>query len=95
MTRSTLCICAHDVEVGNALRTKRAPRRHAPLIPAGESYAGIYIPMLSYNIYQYNVANPGNAINLKGIMVGNGCIGLAAGHCGNDPTGLNDYHGAS
>jgi hypothetical protein len=25
-------------------------------------------------------------------MVGNGCIGDSAGHCGNDPTGLSDYH---
>jgi hypothetical protein len=31
-------------------------------------------------------------INLKGILVGNGCLGNVAGHCGNDPTGLNDYH---
>ena len=56
---------------------------------AGESYAGIYIPMLAYNIFQYN-KNASNPINLKGILVGNGCIGNAAGHCGTDST--NDYH---
>ncbi len=39
-----------------------------------------------------NAKKPAVPINLKGILVGNGCIGNAAGHCGNDPTGLNDYH---
>jgi carboxypeptidase C (cathepsin A) len=58
----------------------------------GESYAGIYIPSLAYDIYNYNLANPGNKINLKGIAVGNGCIGNSAGHCGYDPSGINDYH---
>lgn len=56
----------------------------------GESYAGIYIPMLAYNVYKYNQGSPAQPINLKGTMVGNGCIGNAAGHCGTDP--LNDYH---
>ncbi len=59
---------------------------------AGESYAGIYVPSLAYAIYNYNVKNPSTAINLKGILVGNGCIGAEAGHCGQDPTGLSDYH---
>jgi serine carboxypeptidase-like clade I len=59
---------------------------------AGESYAGIYVPSLAYAVYNYNVANPAAAINLQGILVGNGCIGNAAGHCGNDPTGLSNYH---
>jgi len=58
----------------------------------GESYAGIYIPTLAYQVYNYNVAKPAVPINIKGILVGNGCIGNAAGHCGNDPTGINDYH---
>ena len=44
----------------------------------GESYAGIYIPMLAYNIYNYNLKPTGPLINLKGIIVGNGCIGSAA-----------------
>jgi serine carboxypeptidase-like clade 2 len=60
---------------------------------AGESYAGIYVPSLAYAIYQHNLgATPDTFINLKGILVGNGCLGNVAGHCGNDPTGLNDYH---
>ena len=59
---------------------------------AGESYAGVYVPSLAYAIYNYNQASPPFPINLRGIMVGNGCIGKDAGHCGNDPTGLADYH---
>ena len=60
------------------------------LVITGESYAGIYVPMLAYNVYKANIAKTGPIINLKGIMVGNGCIGNAAGHCGNDP--LNNLH---
>ena len=56
----------------------------------GESYAGIYIPMLAAAVYHFNQGAPAAPINLKGIMVGNGCIGNAAGHCGTDP--LNDLH---
>ena len=56
----------------------------------GESYAGLYVPMLAYNVYKYNLAKSGPTINLKGIMVGNGCIGNAAGHCGSD--NLNTLH---
>lgn len=42
---------------------------------AGESYAGIYIPYLMDKIDKYNqdVAGTENDINLKGIIVGNGC----------------------
>ena len=40
---------------------------------SGESYAGIYIPMLAYKIIQYNKnAKANEKINLKGILVGNG-----------------------
>lgn len=63
-----------------------------PFWISGESYAGIYVPSLAYAVYNYNVGGTGTPINLKGILVGNGCIGYEAGHCGNDPTGLNDYH---
>ena len=58
----------------------------------GESYAGIYIPTLAQQVIEDNAKSPAVPINLKGILVGNGCIGNEAGHCGNDPTGLNDYH---
>ena len=40
---------------------------------SGESYAGVYIPMLAYEIINYNKLVPeDNRINLKGILVGNG-----------------------
>jgi len=42
---------------------------------AGESYAGIYVPTLAYAVVQYNRGKPATPINLKGIMVGNGCLG--------------------
>ena len=61
-----------------------------PFYLTGESYAGIFIPMLAYEVFQYNNGAPATPINLKGIMVGNGCIGNAAGHCGEDA--LNDLH---
>ena len=42
---------------------------------AGESYAGIYIPMLAYNIIMYNKkVVESKKINLKGILVGNGVV---------------------
>ena len=40
---------------------------------SGESYGGIYVPMLAYNVIQYNKNVPeSQKINLKGILVGNG-----------------------
>ena len=40
---------------------------------SGESYGGIYVPMLAYNIVQYNKNLPeSQKIRLKGILVGNG-----------------------
>ena len=39
----------------------------------GESYAGIYVPILAYRVLEYNEkAEEGKKINLKGIAVGNG-----------------------
>lgn len=38
----------------------------------GESYAGIYVPTLAYNVLMYNSYSPYNDINLKGFAVGNG-----------------------
>ena len=41
---------------------------------SGESYGGIYVPMLAYNVIQYNKSVPeSQKINLKGILVGN-CV---------------------
>lgn len=63
---------------------------------AGESYAGIYVPSLAFEIYQYNGGNPTTPIPLKGILVGNGCIGQEAGVCGSSPYGdylsMAQYH---
>lgn len=40
---------------------------------SGESYAGIYVPTLAYNVIKYNEKVPASKrINLKGILVGNG-----------------------
>ena len=42
---------------------------------SGESYSGIYIPMLAYEIINYNKIVPeSNKINVKGIIVGNGVV---------------------
>ena len=38
----------------------------------GESYGGVYVPTLAYNILEYNSEVGYAAINLKGIAVGNG-----------------------
>jgi serine carboxypeptidase-like clade 2 len=37
----------------------------------GESYGGVYVPTLAYNVLLHNEASL-NKINLKGIAVGNG-----------------------
>ncbi|CAG9316598.1 unnamed protein product [Blepharisma stoltei] len=47
--------------------------RYHDFFISGESYAGIYVPTLAYNILMYNSYSPHNSINLKGIAVGNGC----------------------
>ena len=40
---------------------------------SGESYAGIYVPFLANEIYEYNMnVTVDKKINLKGFMVGNG-----------------------
>lgn len=40
----------------------------------GESYAGIYIPTLAKAILEYNqLSSKSFSINLKGVMIGNGC----------------------
>ena len=53
--------------------------------------------MLAFNIYNYNLGAPATPIPLTGILVGNGCIGQAAGVCGSSPYGdylsLAQFHG--
>ncbi len=46
---------------------------------SGESYAGVYVPMLANRVREGNAAAPAVTINLKGFMVGNGCTGAYAG----------------
>jgi serine carboxypeptidase-like clade 1 len=48
---------------------------------AGESYAGIYVPTLVDTIRVMN-QQASDKINLKGFMVGNGCVGNKVGGCG-------------
>ena len=44
---------------------------------SGESYAGVYIPTLAYNILMHNKKEvQSKKINLKGILIGNGLIGV-------------------
>jgi len=52
-----------------------------PFYISGESYAGVYVPTLAKAVYLSNVAGGTPQINLKGIMVGNGCVGLDYGTC--------------
>lgn len=50
---------------------------------AGESYAGIYVPMLAYYVINNNnhiESIDDGFVNLKGIMIGNGAF-----------SGVNDY----
>jgi carboxypeptidase C (cathepsin A) len=58
----------------------------------GESYAGNYIPMLAEQVMN----NP-NTLNLKGLLIGNGCWGNQVGMCGHggDPMriSMNFYYG--
>lgn len=43
----------------------------------GESYAGVYIPMIMDQIHKH-----GDVIKLKGAAIGDGCIGNTVGSCG-------------
>lgn len=47
---------------------------------SGESYAGVYVPMLAHRIS--TASDSDVPLNLKGFMVGNGCTGNMVGICG-------------
>jgi len=51
-----------------------------PFYVSGESYAGVYVPMLVEQIMIHNEAKDSN-INLVGFLVGNGCTGNSVGAC--------------
>jgi len=53
---------------------------------AGESYAGVYVPTLAYQVVTHNDAGAQPKLPLKGIMVGNGCTGSEIGSCSNAGT---------
>ena len=48
---------------------------------AGESYAGVYIPMLAQAILHAEDGNEWNGPRLTGVAVGNGCTGSSVGVC--------------
>lgn len=61
-------------------------RKYPELIPndlhfAGESYGGIYIPMLAQKLLQAQDGKTWKGPILKGIAVGNGCSGNGIGAC--------------
>jgi carboxypeptidase C (cathepsin A) len=64
--------------------------RSRELFISGESYAGVYVPLLAQLIHTHNQATAKEPkINLKGIAVGNGCVGYGvAGACGLDQLDL-------
>ena len=47
----------------------------------GESYAGVYIPMLAQAILHAEDGKEWNGPRLKGVAVGNGCTGSSVGAC--------------
>ena len=60
--------------------------RERALYITGESYGGIYVPVLAARVAAHNlVARDDARIALRGIAVGNGCVGYGvAGGCGLD-----------
>ncbi|CAG9322916.1 unnamed protein product [Blepharisma stoltei] len=66
-------ITAHDSLQAILQFFRKFPEyRYHDFYISGESYAGIYVPTLAYNVLMYNNYSPHNSINLKGIAVGNG-----------------------
>jgi serine carboxypeptidase-like clade I len=60
------------------------------LFLAGESYAGVYVPMLAEAVLNHNSGGGSPKLNIKGIMVGNGCTGTEFGACSDADGGRID-----
>lgn len=45
----------------------------------GESYAGKYIPDLTVLLDKFNLANPSQALKLRGFLIGNGIMDFTGG----------------
>ena len=65
------------------------------LVIAGESYAGVYVPLLAKQVHEHNAREEekegaaATTVPLRGIMVGNGCVGYGVqGGCGLDSLDL-------
>ena len=60
---------------------------------SGESYAGVYIPMFADQILTSNeeaVKTGAAVVNLKGVIIGNGCNGKDSWSCGS-PKLITDF----
>jgi serine carboxypeptidase-like clade II len=104
---------AANLQVLRAFYGAHPAERSRDLVISGESYAGVYVPLLAQQVHEHNAAaaaaaaaasaasgndggdaddadDAGDApIPLKGIMVGNGCVGYGvAGGCGLDSLDL-------
>lgn len=59
--------------------------RKRNLFIAGESYAGVYVPLLAQLLHNHNAEHSASVFNLKGLLIGNGCVGFGVdGNCGRD-----------
>lgn len=81
-----------NLAVLRAFFDEHPSERNRELFIAGESYGGIYVPLLAQQVLSHNrrTADAGGrgAVRLKGIAVGNGCVGYAVpGSCGTDSLG--------
>ena len=52
-----------------------------PFYIVGESYAGVYIPTVALQLRSASFGMCGGQLDLKGLMIGNGCTGTDAGTC--------------
>lgn len=72
----TLAATDNFIAFKNLMTTKFVDLQNNELYLAGESYAGVYVPMLAKKIDDYIVENTGKTDiyipNFKGFMVGNG-----------------------